>query len=200
VQWLDKVTFPKNQRRYIFSPRFDVRFDTDFGRTIRACATRPNGEPTWINDGYIRAMTRLFEMGYAHSFEAWENGEMVGGAFGVQLGSMMTCDSMFHTVSNSSKAVWGQLLIHLRNRGYRLVDTNGVATHQVQYGEEWVREWRFTQLIAECVRGPWPTLTDSRRYATRLPWAIRTGLPVMRLWRKIDKRAPAGDDQTMATS
>src|SRR5258706_6192747 len=142
VQWLDKVKFPRGQRRYIFSPRFEIRFDRAFEETVRGCARQPRGEQTWISEEYVREMVGMHRMGYAHSFEAWSDGRLVGGAFGVQLGSIMTCDSMFHQVSNASKAAYGQTLVHLRERGFKFLDTNGVAKHRVQYGEEWMPQWR----------------------------------------------------------
>lgn len=71
-------------------------------------------------------------MGFAHSYEAWHEGKLAGGGFGVQLGALICCDSMFHRVSNASKAAYGQTLFHLQKRGFKIVDTNGVANYQVK--------------------------------------------------------------------
>jgi leucyl/phenylalanyl-tRNA--protein transferase len=187
VQWLDNIQFPRHQKRYIFSPDFEIRHDTAFEQTIRGCANQPRKDPTWISEEYILAMIDLFEMGYAHSFEAWQNGHLVGGMFGVQLGSMMSCDSMFHTVSNASKACYGQMLVHLRQRGFRLVDTNGVAKHQVKYGEEWIPQWWFEKLIFECLEES-PTLDDDAPPPPPLPRKLRALLPFLRLRRGLARR------------
>ncbi|MDB5320144.1 MAG: aat [Phycisphaerales bacterium] len=187
VQWLDKIAFPKREQRYIFSPRFEIRFDTAFEETLRGCAEQVRREPTWITEPYIRAMVGLYGMGYAHSFEAWSEGRLVGGAFGVQLGSIMTCDSMFHRVSNASKAAYGQTLVRLRERGFRLLDTNGVVSHRVKYGEEWMAQWRFEELVGECLR-EWPGLADSRVAPQGLPWEVRAALPVLRVGRAVGRR------------
>jgi leucyl/phenylalanyl-tRNA--protein transferase len=187
VQWLDNIQFPRHQKRYIFSPDFEIRHDTAFEATIRGCALQPRGEPTWISEEYIQAMTQLFEMGHAHSFEAWQDGKLVGGVFGVQLGSMMTCDSMFHTVSNASKAAYGQMLVHLRDRGFRLVDTNGVAKHQVKYGEEWIPQWWFEKLIFECLEEA-PTLDDDAPEPPPFPRRLRALMQLLKLRRGLARR------------
>jgi leucyl/phenylalanyl-tRNA--protein transferase len=211
VQWLDKVEFPRKQRRYIFSPLFEIRYDTAFEEVIRGCADLAREGKTWISEEYIRAMVALNRMGFAHSYEAWNEGKLVGGGFGLQLGSMLTCDSMFHRMSNASKAAYGQMLVRARERGFKIVDTNGVATHQVNYGEEWVPQWMFEQIMYKCLGAtPAPMLVDGRAYP-RLPWPIRTMLPLMRIGRKmgrkirwkkkasgvvessVDKNAPGGD-------
>jgi len=187
VQWLDRIEFPKSERRYIFSPRFEIHFNRAFEQTLRGCAEQPRGEPTWINEPYIRSMLELHRMGYAHSFEAWSEGELVGGAFGVQLGSVMTCDSMFHTVSNASKAAYGRTLVHLRERGFAFLDTNGVVSHRVKYGEEWIPQWRFEHEIEQCLRS-WPRLTDDHPTPNGLPWEVRAALPLLRVGRAVGRR------------
>lgn len=189
VQWLHKVEFPRKQKRYIFSPLFQIKFDTAFEETIRACSDRGPDEPTWVAESYIRGMCKLHEMGYAHSFEAWHEGKLVGGAFGVQLGALMTVDSMFHRMSNASKAAYGQTLVRLQERGFKIVDTNGVAQHQVNYGEEWMPHWQFQKLLVEMLaQKPAPTLLDDRPYPSALPWEIRTLFPLYRLTRPIVSR------------
>lgn len=180
VQWLHKVEFPRKQKRYIFSPLFDIRYNTAFEEVIRACAesgVRKDGR-TWIVEGFIRAMINLNQLGFAHSYEAWHEGKLVGGAFGVQLGSMVTCDSMFYRMSNASKAAYGQTLVRLQQRGFRVVDTNGVAQHMVNYGEVWMPQPQFQKLIGECLNDA-PSLTDDRPYP-KIPWEIRAYLPVLR--------------------
>jgi len=187
VQWLDAVKFPKSQKRYIFSSEFEVRHDTAFEATIRGCARQPRMEATWIKEEYIQAMIGLFEMGFAHSFETWSNGKLVGGVFGVQLGSMMSCDSMFHLQSNASKAAYGQMLVHLQSRGFRLVDTNGVRTDHLKYGEEWIPQWWFEKLIFECLEES-PTLSDEGPPPPRCPRRLRALLQLLRIRRGLTRR------------
>ena len=188
VQWLNKVEFPRKQKRYIFSPLFEIRYNTRFEEVIRACADLSREGKTWISEDYIQGMVALNRMGFAHSYEAWNEGKLVGGAFGVQLGSIITCDSMFHRLSNASKAAYGQTLVRLQQRGFRLVDTNGVASHMVNYGEEWMHHWQYQKLALECLRDA-PSLTDDRP-CPALPWEIRAMLPMLKVARKAAKLLP----------
>jgi leucyl/phenylalanyl-tRNA--protein transferase len=188
VQYLDKVQFPRKQKRYIFAPQFEIRYDTAFEEVARGCADPSREGKTWVSEELIRGLTALHKMGFAHSYEAWQDGKLVGGGFGVQLGSMISCDSMFHRVSNASKAAYGQTLVHLQKRGFKLVDTNGVADHQVNYGEEWLARWQFERQMFECLKER-PSLTDNRPYP-QLPWEIRTLLPMLNPARKVLRRTP----------
>jgi leucyl/phenylalanyl-tRNA---protein transferase len=190
VQWLDKVEFPRKQKRYIFSPQFEIRYNQAFEEVLRACADLKREGRTWVSEAYIRGMCALNEMGFANSYEAWHDGKLVGGAFGLQLGSLVTCDSMFHRMSNASKAAYGQTLVHLQKRGFKIVDTNGVAKHQVNYGEEWMPKWQFEKLLYEWVReeNP-PSFIEGRPYPG-LPWEIKAMLPAMRVARAAARRLP----------
>ncbi len=94
---------------------------------------------------------------------------------------------MFHQVSNASKAAYGQTLVHLRERGFKFLDTNGVAKHRVQYGEEWMPQWRFEDLVEEHLR-EWPTLTDDGPAARGLPWEVRAAWPMLRVGRALGRR------------
>jgi len=188
VQFLDKVEFPRKQKRYIFSPLFEIRHDTAFEETIRGCASAPRDIKCWISPELERGLIELHRMGFAHSYEAWHEGKLVGGAFGIQLGSMISCDSMYHLMSNASKAAYGQTLVHLQKRGFKVVDTNGVAEHQVNYGEEWIARWRFEHLIVDCLKDT-PSFTDQRP-CPKLPWEIKTLIPSLRPVRSIWRRMP----------
>lgn len=205
VQWLHKIDFPRKQKRYIFSPLFQVRYDTAFEEVVRGCADAKlhNDAETWLSEAYIQGLVKLHQMGFAHSFEAWNEGKLVGGGYGVQLGSMISCDSMFHRMSNASKAAYGQALLHLQQRGFKIVDTNGVASHMVNYGEEWMPQWQFERQIYQCLAET-PSVTDARP-CPRLPWEIRAMLPALRVgravgrrlrWRKKDASPPPSADQT----
>jgi len=82
--------------------RMEVRVDTAFGEVIRGCAD-PSRDGAWIDDQIVAAYTRLHELGWAHSVEAWQDGELVGGLYGVAVGGLFAGESMFHRVSDASK-------------------------------------------------------------------------------------------------
>jgi hypothetical protein len=122
-------------------------------------------------------------MGFAHSFEAWDGDKLVAGAFGLQVGAIMTIDSVFHHVSNAGMAVYGQTLLRLRDRGFKLVDVNYVSGPFARFGEEWVPQWRFEELLRELM-SQHPTLADDKP-APRLPAGVSRMLPVSRMIERI---------------
>lgn len=110
---------------------FEIRIDTAFGATIRACADR--GE-TWITPTILASYERLFEIGHAHSVEAWRAGMLAGGLYGVSLGGVFFGESMFHIETDASKVALCALVDRLRERGYRLLDVQWTTDHLVQFG------------------------------------------------------------------
>src|SRR5437764_10768580 len=118
VQVLDKFKIPRKQKPYVLSEKFTLRFDSAFEEVVRACAdtSRRNlqaySADTWITEDLIRGLLKLNRMGYAHSYEAWAGGELAGGTFGIHLGGLVTMISLFHRVSNASKAAAGRAMMH----------------------------------------------------------------------------------------
>ena len=186
IQRLDEIRIPKGQRRYVFSDKFEVRFDTAFEQVLRHCADPGRDTVRWLTPPLVKAYLALYELGFAHSFEAWQDGRLVAGGFGVQVGGIINAESMFHLVSNACKAAWGQFLFRCRDRGYSLVDVIGVADHHVKYGEEHVPQWQFEEMLRSHL-GERPSLTDERP-TPPLPLQIRASLPVARGWRALKRR------------
>jgi leucyl/phenylalanyl-tRNA--protein transferase len=185
VQWLDKIQLPRKSqhRKYILEPKFTIRFDTAFDQVVRACADLAREGKTWITPELSRAYAALHAMGFAHSFEAWDGDKLVAGAFGLQMGALMSVDSVFHHVSNAGIAVYGQTLLRLRDRGFKLIDVNYVSGPFARFGEEWVPQWKFEQLLAGLLNEH-PTLADDKP-APLLPASVRAQLPLARAIEKI---------------
>jgi hypothetical protein len=93
---------------------------------------------------------------------------------------------LFHRVSNAAKAAYGQTLVCMTQRGFRLMDTNVVAPHLVNYGEEWMRMWEYEAILRQALKES-PSLTDDRPYPG-IPWQVRYRLPIARLIRKVSRR------------
>ena len=132
---LDGPSFhvPRTLRQLVRQGRFDVRVDTDFEAVMRACAAgRADG--TWISDGLVRAYARLHEMGFAHSVEAWRDGRLVGGLYGVSLGAAFFGESMFHRARDASKVALVHLVDRLRARGFELLDAQASTQHLRRFG------------------------------------------------------------------
>lgn len=113
-------------------PVFEVKFDHDFEAVMRACMTARND--TWISEPLIRAYVRLHHLGFAHSVEAWKDGQLAGGLYGVSLGAAFFGESMFHRVTDASKVALVHLVDRLRDRGYELLDSQATTQHLRRFG------------------------------------------------------------------
>jgi leucyl/phenylalanyl-tRNA---protein transferase len=187
IQFTDRIDFPRKEKRYIFSPKFQVRYNQKFEDVLRNCADLKREGHTWITRDVFDGYMNMHRLGFAHSYETWQDGQLVGGAIGVQIGGFITCETMYHHVSNASKAAWGQTLARLKERGFLWADTNCVATHHVNYGEEWVPQWRFEKMLEEAIHMN-VSLADDIPCPT-LPTVLKIGLPLARLLRKAARKA-----------
>ena len=124
---------PRTLRQIVRQGRFEIRVDHDFEATMRACMDAREGG-TWISDDLIEAYTRLHALGFAHSVEAWQADELVGGLYGVSLGGAFFGESMFHRVTDASKVALVHLVDRLRNRRYELLDTQATTPHLRRFG------------------------------------------------------------------
>jgi len=130
---LDRFHIPHTLRQTLRHRRFEVRFDSDFEGTMRACmTTRPDG--SWISEPLIAVYSRLHELGFAHSVEAWHEGELAGGLYGVSLGGAFFGESMFHYQRDASKVCLVHLVQRLRERGFELLDTQANTDHLRRFG------------------------------------------------------------------
>ena len=113
-------------------PVFEVRVNHDFEATMRAC--REERPDSWISDELIRAYVRLHHLGFAHSVEAWQNGKLAGGLYGVSIGAVFFGESMFHRVPDASKVALVHLVERLRARDYELLDSQATTEHLRRFG------------------------------------------------------------------
>jgi len=137
------VLFPKDlkvaksMRPYFNQKKFDYSFDQNFEEIIRACQQqwrKGQGGGTWISDEMIQAYCRLHQMGYAHSVEVWQEGELVGGLYGVCIGKVFFGESMFAKVSNASKAGFITLVRKLEKLNFWLIDCQQETQHLKSLG------------------------------------------------------------------
>ena len=133
---------------------FEVRLDTAFAEVIRACAEvpRPGAQGTWITRDMLRAYVRLHEMGFAHSAEAWEQGRLVGGIYGVSLGGAFFGESMFTHRNDASKVAFVVLMRQLERWGFDFLDCQMRTPHLERMGAVlWPRK-AFLEALARSVR------------------------------------------------
>lgn len=128
---LESLHVSHSMRRFLKKNPFEIRFDSDFEATVRACADR---EETWINKTIFDAYVTLFQNGCAHSVECYENGELAGGLYGVSLKSAFFGESMFSRRTNASKTALFHLVERLKNGGFTLLDTQFLTPHLASMG------------------------------------------------------------------
>ncbi len=115
--------------------RWAFRFDSAFEQVMRACAEPRDGQSgTWISDEMIASYTQLHHLGYAHSSEVWFDGQLVGGAYGIAIGSMFYGESMFARVSNASKLALAHLIFFLRQHQVKMIDCQQETRHLASLG------------------------------------------------------------------
>jgi leucyl/phenylalanyl-tRNA--protein transferase len=120
-------------RRTIRSGRFTLSINRDFAGVIRGCADRP-GEGNWITPDMIAAYEAMHRLGHAHSVEAWANGVLAGGIYGVALGGFFAGESMFTRVREASKVALVFLMDHLKAHGFKLFDIQFLNPHTQRLG------------------------------------------------------------------
>jgi leucyl/phenylalanyl-tRNA--protein transferase len=126
---------PRKLKKTIRARSFDIHLNRDFVGVMEACAAAGEGRrETWINDEIVRLYTGLHRMGNAHSVECWQDGELVGGLYGVSLRGAFFGESMFSRARDASKVALVYLVTLLRHGGYTLLDAQFVTDHLRQFG------------------------------------------------------------------
>lgn len=153
VIYLQDLAIPRRLRRDYRKNRdnFEVRFNTAFEEVMRNCAQR---KTTWITETIIETWVELHHMGLAHSSEAWQGGKLVGGTYGLTLGSYYAGESMFHTVSEASKVALIDLMKALQGAGITLFDTQVLTNYFKRYGAIEIPQEEFQKELALAITAP----------------------------------------------
>lgn len=163
----ERLHVPRSLAKLLRRRPYEVRLDTAFPEVIRCCATspRPGQGGTWITRAMVRAYERLHELGVAHSAEAWLDGRLVGGLYGVSLGDVYFGESMFAQEPDASKLAFVVLVRWMHRQGIVLVDSQVRTDHLARFGaEDWPRA-RYLERLAALVdrptrRGRWSIPAD----------------------------------------
>ena len=132
---LDSARAPSRLLRFLKTTPFEVTINTAFPDVIKACAEATNARPdTWINDLIIETYTELHHQGHAHSIECWQDGVLVGGCYGIELGSAFCGESMFSRTTNASKVAMLHLIARLKLGGFDFIDAQFYNEHLTQFG------------------------------------------------------------------
>jgi leucyl/phenylalanyl-tRNA--protein transferase len=149
---LERMIISKKLARIIRSDCFEIRVDHDFAAVIDGCARASVGrEKTWINQRIRTLYEQLFNLGHVHTIETWQNGELVGGLYGVALGAAFFGESMFHRQTNASKVALIHLAARLLAGGFRLLDTQFVTPHLESLGAVEVSKEIYRTMLTDAV-------------------------------------------------
>jgi leucyl/phenylalanyl-tRNA--protein transferase len=152
---LDGLHVSRRLRRTLRSGKFQVTCDQDFAGVIRGCAAaRGRLGHTWITKAMIRAYTRMFELGHVHSVEAWHEGRLAGGVYGVAIGGLFAAESKFYRVRDASKVALVHLVSHLAARGYVLLDIQQHTPHTARLGAIEIPRKKYLSRLAEAIALP----------------------------------------------
>src|SRR6185437_13578091 len=146
-------------------PVFEVRINFDFVATMRACMeARPEG--TWISNELIAAYSRLHQLGFAHSVEAWRGERLVGGLYGVSLGAAFMGESMFSRERDASKVCLAALVERLRARGFLLHDVQFLTPHLACLGATEIRRADYERRLTAATAVPCTLKGDDEHQQT----------------------------------
>lgn len=151
VIFFDELHIGRSTRKAAASAPYTFSIDRAFQDVIESCAgtPRPDQEGTWIEPMIVDAYLALHRAGDAHSVEAWEDGTLVGGLYGVDSGGVFTGESMFHARPNASKLALLFLLGHLRERRSTWLDCQVMTPHMKALGAREIARARFLDMLAE---------------------------------------------------
>ncbi|MBV1786603.1 leucyl/phenylalanyl-tRNA--protein transferase [Marinobacterium sp. D7] len=140
----------RSLRKTLRKPNYRVSFDTAFQQVIEACAApRSYSQGTWISPAMQRAYIELHELGYGHSVEVWMDDELVGGLYGLAIGSVFFGESMFSRRTDASKIAFAHLVEHLKNWGYDLIDCQVYNDHLASLGAQEIPRAEFVDLLTK---------------------------------------------------
>ena len=149
---LEDFHVPRSLAKAIRRGTYDIRVNSDFAGVLKGCAEATDGRPqTWINATIRDACLRLHAIGHAHSVEAWRDGELVGGLYGITLGRAFFGESMFSRRTDASKIALVHLVHRLKAGGFRLLDTQFTTDHLKRFGAIDVPKDIYSKMLSRAV-------------------------------------------------
>lgn len=149
---LDELKISKSLKKTINKNIFEIKFDTNFRNIMIECKKIREGidkKGTWISNEIIDAYTKLHEIGFAHSFEAYYEGELVGGGYGVNIGNIFCGESMFAKKTDASKVAFFHLVQRLKKNDFKMIDCQIPSNHLQSLGAKTITRKEFLNLVKE---------------------------------------------------
>ena len=150
VLFPDQLKISKSMRTVLRKKQFEVTFNKAFDQVVEACAKvkRFGQNGTWITPGLMEVYSTLHTQGHAHSVEVWEEGSLVGGLYGIDLGTVFCGESMFSKSSNASKVALIFLVKELKKNKYELIDCQVPTQHLASMGAEPISRTKFLTFLS----------------------------------------------------
>jgi leucyl/phenylalanyl-tRNA---protein transferase len=145
----DRFHCPKSLRRALNQNWFEVRINTAFEQVVEGCADRPT---TWISDELKEIYWRLYQAGWAYSFETWQGDQLAGGILGIAIRGAFIGESMFFRIPEGSKVAMVKLVEHLRQRQFILFDAQMMNPHLERFGAYVIESRDYDVLLAQAVQ------------------------------------------------
>lgn len=165
-----EVRFPRSLAKAINKSSLVIKADENFLAVMHACQQRSTDSSTWITDDLIDGYNDLHAQGYAHSIEAYEGSDLVGGLYGVSLGAAFFAESMFYRRTDSSKIALLTLLAHLHAWQFRLFDCQAHSLHLERFGAREINRSVFLKQLSQALR------SDDKRGRWQLTMTPREAL------------------------
>lgn len=147
---LEGIHVSKSLAKTIRKGTFEIRFDTAFEAVMRGCFRT---EDNWLSEDFVRAFTQVHIEGWAHCVEAWHEGELVGGAYGVAIGTCFCAESMFHRRTDASKVALWALVHRCRELGFTVFDAQIINDHTRSLGAYEVPDRVYAKMLKEALKG-----------------------------------------------
>ena len=150
---IENFKLKKRMQRLYNQKKFNITFDKSFKNLMIACSEPgPGRGETWITDEFIKAYCNLNKLGWAHSVEAWYDGELVGGLYGVVIAGLFAGESMFYRKSNASTMALAFLIEHLKEKKFVLFDTQMVTNHTKRLGAVEISRSEYLKRLAVALK------------------------------------------------
>jgi len=141
---LDSFNIPRSLKKEISASNFEIKFDSNFLSVVKGCADR---EKTWISPELIEAYLRLEKLGHVHTVETWQNKKLVGGLYGISFKGAFFGESMFSRVTQASKIALVNLINHLCEKEFVLLDVQYVTEHLKMFGAKEISFGEYNNLL-----------------------------------------------------
>ncbi|MEA3290243.1 MAG: leucyl/phenylalanyl-tRNA--protein transferase [Campylobacterota bacterium] len=156
VLFLDDIHISKSLQKTIKKDTYEIKFNHDFASVIKECAKakRTDQEGSWITEDMIESYIQLHHQGFAHSFESYFEGKLVGGGYGVTLGDIFCGESMFTKKSDASKCAFVNLANRLKSLGFKIIDCQIHTKHLESFGAKHITREQYLKYVKDALNNP----------------------------------------------